>query len=73
LGVAGIDEAPETTRAAVRGLGREEMGAVVAPVAGSRELGDGHQLDGGDPQIDELWQMRDDGLERARAGEGADM
>ena len=43
--VRGVYESPESVRAAVYVRRREQVHAVVAPVAPAGELGDGHQLD----------------------------
>ena len=47
------------------------MNAVVAPVARSRKLCDRHQLDGGDPEVDQPIEVGDDGFESARGREHA--
>ena len=70
VAVGGIDQAPEAPRPAIGGLRCEEVGAVVAPVARAGELADRHELDRGDPEVDQLGQVRDDGLERPRRREG---
>src|SRR2546426_6912334 len=48
----------QSARAPVGGLGRVEVDAVVAPVTRARKLGDGHELDGGDAQVDKRGKMR---------------
>src|SRR2546426_11999924 len=53
----------QSARAPVGGLGRVEVDAVVAPVTRARKLGDGHELDGGDAQVDKRGKMLDDRLE----------
>ena len=67
------DRTAEAARAAVGGLGREQVHAVVAPVPRSRELGDRHQLDRRDAQVHQLREMGDDRLEGAGAGERSDV
>ena len=47
------------------------MDAVVAPVAGARELGDGHELDGGHAEVGERGEVLDDRFERAGRSERA--
>ncbi len=49
------------------------MHPVVAPVAGSGELADRHQLDGGHAKIDQRGQVGDHRLEGPLLGEGADV
>ena len=52
--VALVDEALQAGRAAVGVLDGEGEHAVVAPVPSAGELGDRHQLDRGDPEIDQV-------------------
>jgi len=52
---------------------RRQVDAVVAPAARTRELGYGHQLDRGDPDLGELAQVRDRAVERPLARERADV
>jgi hypothetical protein len=71
--VRGVDELLEAERAAVGGLRGGQVDAVVAPAVAAGELADRHQLDGGDPQLPQLAQVRDDRLEGAFGGERADV
>ena len=73
LPVGGVDQRLEAERAAVGGLRGGQVDAVVAPAVAAGELADWHQLDRGDPQLAQLAQVRDDGLERALGREGADV
>src|SRR2546421_7169200 len=49
------------------------MDAVVPPVARSRELGHRHDLDGGDAEVGERFQVADDGLEGTSRSERPDV
>jgi hypothetical protein len=69
-GMAGVDEPSKAPRAPVGGLGRVEMHAVVAPVPRAGKFGDRHQLDRGDPQIDQPREIGNDGFEGPRARVG---
>ncbi len=69
--VAGVDEAPETSRSAVGRLRRPQVYAVVAPVARARKLGDRHQLDRRHAELDEPGEMGNDRLEGSRRRERA--
>ena len=71
--MGGVDEARERLGAAVGRLRRAQVDAVVAPAARARELGDRHQLDGGDAELGERRQVRDRAVERALGGERADV
>ncbi len=68
-----VDQAFETPRSAVGILHGEGQHAVVAPVAATGELRHRHQFDGRDAEVFELGEMRHDGVERASAGEGANV
>src|SRR5690606_23300858 len=48
--VGGIDQTFERLRTTVGGIGRKGQHTVVAPVAITGKLGDGHELDGGDAE-----------------------
>jgi len=72
-GVGGVDELLERLGAAVGGLGRAEVDAVVAPTVPARELGHGHQLEHGHAQVGEALQVRDRAGERALGRERADV
>ena len=73
FGVAGVYEPLKAVRPAVAVLSRIGEHAVISPVAGARELADRHDLDGGDAQIAELAQPRDDRLECPFRSESADV
>ncbi len=68
-----VDEAHQPARAAVDRRGRAQRDAVVAPVPATGKVGDRHQLDRGDPEIDEALEARDQRLEGALLGRGADV
>jgi hypothetical protein len=54
-GVGGVDQRLEVLRAGRSGCpARTAEHAVVAPVARAGEVGDRHQLDGGDAELDEV-------------------
>ena len=63
--VACVDQALQPFRPPVALLHREREDAVVSPVSPPGELRNGHQLHGGDPQLHEGVQARDDGVEGA--------
>ena len=71
LGMAGVDEALEPLGPAIRVVGGEEVGAVVAPVARARKGRHRHQLDGGDAQLAQVRQPRGDARERPLGRERA--
>jgi hypothetical protein len=71
--VGGIDEALQGAGASVTVLCGEVEDAVVAPVAIAGELVDGHEFEGGDAQGFEGREARDNGVEGALGGEGADV
>jgi hypothetical protein len=71
--VAGVDEPSQTVGPAVGRLRRPQVDAVVAPVAGAGELRDGHDLERGDAELDEVVEPRDRRVERALGGEGPDV
>ena len=68
-----VDEPAEAVGTAVAGLGGVREHAVVSPVPRAGELGDRHQLDGGDTERTQVVESLDDRVERARVGEGADV
>ena len=63
--VARVDETFERGGPTVAVLHRERVDAVVAPVALSRKLGDGHELDRGDPEIPKPLESTRRGVERS--------
>ena len=69
----GVDQRLQLLRPAVRRVGRVRQHAVVAPVALAGEVGERHQLDRGDAEVDQRLQL----LRRAGVGalgrEGADV
>ena len=71
--MAGVDQALEAVRAAVGVVGRVQVDAVVAPAALAGELGDGHQLDGVDAEVDEVVEVVDGAVEGPLGGERADV
>ena len=71
--VGGVDEPLEAERPAVAGLRGAEVDAVVAPAVAAGELGDRHHLDRRDAELRERGQVLDRGVERALAGERADV
>ena len=58
---------------AVRGVGGERHHAVVAPVARAGEVGQRHQLDRGDPEVDQVIEPAPHAVERALLAERADV
>ncbi len=73
LAVGRPDQVLEVFRAAVAAVGSEGQHPVVAPIAGAVEVGDGHELDGGDAQLDQVVQALGDGGKAALRREGADV
>ncbi len=71
--VGGVDEAREPVRAAVGGVRRVGVDAVVAPAALAGEGGDGHQLDRGHAQLAQALEVRDHAVERALLRERPDV
>jgi hypothetical protein len=71
--VAGVDEPDQAVRAAVRFVHAVPQHAVVSPAVGSGERVDRHQLDEVDPEIDQIVQLFDRGVEGPLAGEGSDV
>src|SRR5271157_894519 len=71
--MGGIDESLEPVGTAVELPHREEVDAVVAPAMVAGELGNRHQLDVGDAEVDEVVQPIDGGLERALGSEGSNV
>ena len=61
--MAGVDQSFQAFGSAIGVLHREGINPVVAPVAPARKLGHRHQLQGGDPQIFQIIQMGDNGVE----------
>jgi len=59
------DEGFQLLRPAVSGLRRELQHTVIAPAAFAGKIGDRHELDGGDPQLDQVIELL------FRAGEGS--
>ena len=72
-GVGCVDQPFEVLRAAVAGVRREGQHAVIAPVAGAREVGERHQLDGRDAEIDEMVQLLPHAVVGAGRREAADV
>jgi hypothetical protein len=70
-GVARVDEALELVRRAIGVVGREQVHAVVPPAPAPGKLGDGHQLDMGHAELDEVIEVGDGGDEGAGVAEGA--
>jgi hypothetical protein len=68
--VGGVDEALEAAGTAIGVLDGEGIDDVVAPIAGTRELGYGHEFEGGNAQFLELLQVGEDGVEGALGGVG---
>ena len=68
-----VDQRLQVVGPAVGGIGGEQGGAVVSPVAGARKVGDRHQLDGGDAKIDQIIEFFDAAGERAGGSERADV
>ena len=73
LAVGRIDETRQRFGAAVGGMRREVVEAVVAPVPVPGERRDGHQLDRGDAEVAQPAQVRDHAVEGSLVGERADM
>ena len=71
--MGGIDQGLEVLRPSVGRIGREKVDAVVAPIATAREIGDRHQLDRGDAELDEIVQLVDGRAERAFGRERPDV
>ncbi len=71
--VAGVDEPDQAVGAAVGFVHAVPQHAVVPPAAGAGERVDRHQLDEVDSEIDQVVQLFDGGVQRAGAGEGADV
>ena len=71
LAVAGRHQLLECFGPSVGALHGVRVHAVITPVALSRELGDGHQLEGGHAEGGELGKARDHGREGALGREGA--
>jgi hypothetical protein len=69
--MTGVDHPPERVRPTVARLHREGMDAVIAPVARAGELGERHQLDGGDAEVPQIVETLDDRVERAFGRESA--
>ena len=72
-GVRLVDEPLQRRRAAVRLVHRVQVDAVVAPAVLPVERGDRHELDGRHPEVDEVVEPLDGGVERARVGERAEV
>ena len=72
-GVRGVHQATQRLRAAVDAAGREEIDAVVAPVALARELGHRHQLQRRHAQRAQRIEPFDQRVERAFRRVGADV
>jgi hypothetical protein len=71
--MAGLHQSLQAIGPAVRVLHRERIDTVITPVAMTRELGNGHELESSDPQRLELREVRNDGLERPLRGERPDV
>lgn len=71
--MGGVDQVLELVRAPVGGIRREGEHAVVAPVAGSLEVGERQEFDGGDAEIDQIVQPPLEGGIGALGRRGADM
>jgi hypothetical protein len=71
--VARIDERAQAAGTAVGRLRREQVHAVVAPVAAARKLGERHELDRGHAEPDEVRELRNHAGERALGRERADV
>ena len=70
LGVRRFDEPVQALRTAQRRFHRERLRRVVAPRVIHREFDHRHDLDGVDAEIVQVGELRDDFVERARAGAG---
>ncbi len=71
--MAGIDQALQALRAAVGVLGSEGADPVVPPVPAPGKLGHGHELDRGNSQLAEPFEVGDDGVEGPFGGVDAHM
>ena len=71
--VGGVDQPLQALWAAIGVVRRVQVDAVIAPAPASRKLGDGHELDMGDAELDQMIEALNRGLERPRRGEGADV
>ena len=71
--VAGVHQPLQALCSAVGALGRVWVNSVIAPVTAPGELSNGHQLDGRDPQLDQLIQAVDGALEGPFPGKRADV
>ncbi len=59
--VAGVYQLHKGPGAAIGGMNGKRVDPIIAPVAISRKMGQGHQLNGGYSQILQLRQAGDDG------------
>ena len=73
MAVGGIDQRLQVVRRAIGIVRRIGQHAVIAPAAPAREMGDGHDLDGGDAEMGKVRQALDGGAEGAFRREGADV
>ena len=71
--VARLDQRLQILGPAIGGSGREELHAVIAPVAPPGKLRDRHQLDRGHAELDEIVEPRDRAGEIAALGKRAEM
>ena len=71
--VGGIDEAAKRGGTAVVGLHGVEADAIVAPVAWAGYGVEGHEFDGGDAEVVEIFEAMDGGVESGLGGKGADV
>ncbi len=68
-----VDQALQVVGRAVAGIGRERQHPVVTPVAPAREVGDRHQLDGGDAEVCEVVELPPQAIEGALLAERAEV
>ncbi len=71
--VGGVDQRLESCRAAIGGLRRAQIDAVVAPAPAAGEFGHRHDLDRGHTQFGQRRQVADRAGEAALVAEGADV
>ena len=69
----GIDQLAEARRSAIRRMRREDVDAVVTPAVMTRELGNRHELDMRDAQLDQVIEQRDGALEGPLPAERTDV
>ena len=65
-----IDEASTIVRRAIEARGSKQVHAIIAPAEATREVGDGHDLDHGDPDLRQFRQFAAGSLPRPPGCEG---